>query len=189
MSTPMILTGIFIVFISLTRNKFNQIHQRMVASLSVFLVLFHTNIINYLFQPLNCMKQTDGRSFLFAYPSQQCFGASWQSHIPAVLFFGLLYGLLPVILLALFLKSKYISQSRILKLCLPAITYSFRTEVDYWELVRVLFKTILAGFRDLSFIDKDVRFTLATFLLILLLLCEMIILPYRSKRCSLLSVQ
>jgi hypothetical protein len=147
-SFPLVFLGILFLVLTGQELKIDRVFNKEVlrrayknwykTTISTF-VLFFAMICILCTAPFACTKRVDGKYALASSPDVLCFDAEWNSHIPAIAFFFLIYLVLVPISI---IRTILFSQERTLY---EHISWPFKKEFFWWELV-VMAQRILISF-------------------------------------------
>eukprot|EP00475_Leptophrys_vorax_P009025 TRINITY_DN15923_c1_g1_i2.p2 TRINITY_DN15923_c1_g1~~TRINITY_DN15923_c1_g1_i2.p2 ORF type:complete len:144 (-),score=24.07 TRINITY_DN15923_c1_g1_i2:340-723(-) len=124
-----------------------------------------------------------------ANPSQRCFELSWNTKLPAAIFFVIVYILVfPGISLWIFFSQKRGSCDSLLAPLLSHLLVPYRKEVQFWEWVKLVYKLAFVMVRDVGFLSSDTRQIVAVFIIIILLCLEILWTPFVKRVVNIMSI-
>jgi hypothetical protein len=169
---------------------FSKAFEHLLPTIVVISSGLHSFLVSSAVQPLNCIRSdTDSSSavFVMAYnPSYRCYDQQWYIHLPLVLLFCILYGLvLPLTVgYALFVHRTNIDEPKFSNRY-GVLFKHYRREYFFWELVLMLKKvTLILTVQFLSTRKKasyGVKFTSSISIIGFYLALEAVIQPYFRK--------
>jgi hypothetical protein len=162
--------------------------QRMINVCSFVIVAFYTLLISTVLQPFDCTRQNDGSYTLTNAPSLQCFDSNWNSHLPAVIFFGILYVVsIPLFLSWLFWRLRHEIHSKKFISRYNLLVSSYKPRFFYFELVNMLKKALFVLSTGYFSSTPSVKYALGVALFMSFLLLRTILLPYQTEKANVLS--
>jgi hypothetical protein len=195
LSLPLIMLIIPLILAFLSRfpafASFSAVHhsEKAIFAFSFFLNFFYTSILGSVFEPFNCIRQNDGNTYMSANPSQKCSESSWNSKLPAAVFFAVVYLLaFPGISLWMYVsKRQGVRINSSFESLLAILLAPYRKEIQFWEWIKFLHKFAFILVRDVGSLTSDARQTFATVLILGMLCMEMLWTPFARKHTNLVS--
>jgi hypothetical protein len=115
-----------------------------VPLLILFVITMYAFLVSAAVSPFKCNYGTDNT--LYDDPSKICFSAEWNSKLPMVIFFMIVYIIaLPGTLVYMLWKNRETVNSEKFKNTFGSITRMYKEEMYWWELIQVLKRTLFAG--------------------------------------------
>jgi hypothetical protein len=129
----------------------------------------------------NCLRQTDGIYTLARSSSNRCFDETWNSHLPSIVFFGLVnIAVSPALLIWKLWQLRRTINTRKVQRKFGHLIGAFHPAFFYWELVLTAKRALL--FFSLSFFEDFVlKYFLGIFSQLVFVYFEVIAWPYKSN--------
>jgi hypothetical protein len=120
------------------------IKTSFLPTLSVVVITLYTYIIVSALGPLSC-SETNGRFIMYRNPSQECFDSNWFSHLPFVIIFLALYGIIfPVGVGISFFRNRFKRHDPDFIRVFGSLVSPYRGQYFYWELISMFKRALFA---------------------------------------------
>jgi hypothetical protein len=163
--------------------------RKLIAVFSFMVVAFYTVMMSSAVQPFDCTRQSDGTFTLTKSPSSRCFDSVWFSHLPAIVFFILLYGFsIPAVMIYIFYSNRHQKSTIAFLSKYNSLVSPYQPRFFYFEIVAMFKRTLFVMANDfLSPTSYAVRYFVSLAILMGFVWVDVYFFPYRSKELNILS--
>jgi hypothetical protein len=120
-------------------NRFKAGAKLFIPMVATTAVTLYTFLISNSVNPFNCVSSTtNGKQMYFMVnnPSQECYKGEWVTHLPAAVFFSLVYGIaFPGAVAFVFYKNRKHLDDREFSFGYGSLVFLYKRVFFYWELV------------------------------------------------------
>jgi hypothetical protein len=190
---------IFSLLLKMIRLKFDLIkmkkelewstfsHMFFVIWSTIFIALFSLTVSNWV-EVFNCIDQGGGIYTLARSSSYQCYDATWNQYLPAIVIFGLINLIVsPGIICWRLVSLRHNAQDMSTQKRFAFLIGPFHPVFFYWELVSVLKRALI--FFSLSFVQTDAfKYFLAVSFQFAFVFVDTLVLPYKTEEANRLNI-
>jgi hypothetical protein len=154
------------------------------SSLNFVFNILYAYVLSGLFQAFNCSKQLNGTYTLNPSPSLICFNSEWNSHLPLIISFLVIYVCLyPSFLLYLYVHYRNSLDHPIFQKICSTTTSGYTRTCFWWELMSMLKKCWLSlAFNIFSlFLSSYSKNFAVLSILFISLIFELLFTPFKTK--------
>jgi hypothetical protein len=129
---------------------------RLISLFQFIVVALYTFIVSTVFQPFNCIKQSDGSYTMTKSPSYKCYDEQWNKNVAPIVMFILVYCIgFPAALGYIFLKNQSNLDSVHFRVRFGNLISPYSRKYFYWELVVMLKRSLFIVSNDFLTINTD----------------------------------
>jgi hypothetical protein len=165
-------------------SKLSFVKKQVFSLLTFVIIGFYTFLIQTSILPFKCVLQENGKYVMSKDPSQICYESQWISHLPGVLTFLVLYGLIfPLTIAILFYRNRHNLDESHFRIRLGNLVAPYQRRFFFWELVIILRRTAFILSIDLLSQSSSyaIKYSVATILLLSFAWTDVQLMPYATK--------